>query len=105
MLRRIHNLAFIFSVFTFGNAQNNLYLSNAKIDISDSTATMDVKAELFSAIDGFQFELDYDSKVAKMDTIIASSELSNFTLSFNRMLNGKTKVIAISFSPYCVVLF
>ena len=98
MLRRIYNLAFMLSVFTFGKAQNNLYLSNAKIDIGDSTATMDVKAELFSAIDGFQFELDYDSKVAKVDTIIASSELSNFTLSFNRMLNGKTKVIAISFS-------
>ena len=42
MLGRIHYLVLALSVFTFGQAQNNLYLSNAKIDISDSTATMDV---------------------------------------------------------------
>lgn len=92
------NIVLIISVVTFGQAQSNLYLSNARIDISDSTATMDIKAELLSAIGGFQYELRFDSNAAQLDTIIASNELSSFSLSFNRLQSGRAKVIAISFS-------
>jgi len=91
-------LVLLTAILSFSVSQNVMYLSNGRVQDSDSTAYMNLKAVLDEDVRGFQAELVFNGGLVSIDTIIASDLLDGFTLSYNQPQPGTVKIIAINFA-------